>query len=542
MHELYETVLYYGAAIWKRRWPAALIAAVVCMVGWVAVILIPDSYRSSAQIYVDTSNVLQPLLRGITVGNNLAVQVRLMQRTLLTRPNLEEIARTTDYDLTAASPGAKNLLFEGIEKRTRVTASRDNLFSIGFTDTKAQRAHDVVQAMLEIFVESNIGENRVDLANAQEFIDVQIEDYEKQLQEAENELAEFRQANMDMLAGEGGFLGRATVTQEQLKLIEGEKQQLVAQRDVLRREIASVPETLPPDSFETRGPPSDTTFRLLEAESELRSLLSRFTENHPDVIATQRQVDDLLAKAATEATILAEFALSDEVSVEGPPNPLYVELKLRLIGLESVIGSLEEKANVTRKDADELGRLADDVPLIEAELKQLNRDYDVVKRQYTQLLTRRESAKLSRERDEHGGEVTYRLVEPPTVPSHPSGPNRPLLLTGVLGVAAAAGIAFSLALVLLDSSFLSMRDLRQRLNLPVYGTVSEVAGFANVASSTAGVLVLSLFVASILAVYSILMALESQVGLGSLSLETVTPELFVNSLETLRAALFRIFS
>jgi hypothetical protein len=138
--------------------------------------------------------------------------------------------------------------------------------------------------------------------------------------------------------------------------------------------------------------------------------------------------------------------------------------------------------------------------------------------------------------------VAYRLVEPPIVPIHPSGPNRPLLLSGVLGLGAVAGIAFALALVLLDSSFWSVKDLRQRINLPIYGTVSELVGFGNVAGSTAGGLVLSFFVISLAAVFSILMALERQVGLGSLSLENITPELLLNSLDALRAMLFRIFT
>ncbi len=217
-------------------------------------------------------------------------------------------------------------------------------------------------------------------------------------------------------------------------------------------------------------------------------------------------------------------------------------MKLRLIEQKSRIGSLQEKASTGRKDFEDLSHLADDVPLVEAQLKQLNRDYDVIKRRHTELLTRRELARLTRERDKRGNEVTYRLVEPPTVPIYPSGPNRPLLLSGVLGLGGVAGIGFALALVLLDSSFWNGKDLRQRINLPVYGTVSEVTGFANVASSTIGVLTLSLFVTSLLAVFLILMALERQVGLGSLSLEQMTPELLVNSLEALRAMLFRIFS
>ena len=233
MYDLYVTALYYIGAIWKRRWPACLVAAMVSFIGWAAVILIPDTYRSSAQIYVDTSNVLQPLLRGLTVQYNMAAQVQLMQRTLLTRRNLEEVARATDLDLTVSSPGEMNLLLEELLSRISVSATRSNMFFIGYTDSDAQRAHDVVQAVLAIFVESNIGQNRRELVSAQDFIEDQIENYERQLQKAENELAVFKQKNMEMIAGEGGYLGRATVTQQRLKLIELEVQQAKA-TDVIK--------------------------------------------------------------------------------------------------------------------------------------------------------------------------------------------------------------------------------------------------------------------------------------------------------------------
>jgi polysaccharide chain length determinant protein (PEP-CTERM system associated) len=543
MHDLYVTALYYVSAIWKRRWATVLIATAISIVGWIAVILIPDSYQSSARIYVDTSNVLQPLLRGMVVQSNLQAQVQLMQQTLLTRPNLQSVARTTDYDLTATTPDEMKLLIEGLQDRTVVIAERGNLFSISYTDSEAQRAHDVVVALLEIFVENNIGESRKEFDVARDFIEDQIESYERQLQEAENRLAVFQQDNMHMLSGEGGFLGRATVTQQRLKLIELELKQAIAERNVLSRELASVPEYLPPNAAVSGGPPSDASFRLLEAEAQLRSLMSRYTENHPDVIAIQRQVDELLASAEAERNALAEYAdTGDDSGVTGPPNPLYNQLKLRLIDQESRIGSLRQKVTTVSAEFADLNQLADDVPMVEAEFKQLNRDYSVLNGKHSELLASREAAKLSREREKRGDEVTYRLVEPATVPLHPSGPNRPLLLSGVLGLSFIAGIAFSLALVLLDSSFWSVKDLQQRLNMPIYGTVSEISGFANTASSSAGVLLLSLFVTALLATFSMLMMLESQVGLGSLSLESVTPDLLANSFETLRSMLFRIFS
>ena len=540
MLELYQLGIYYANAVWNRRWIALIVACIISVIGWSIILTIPDSYESRARIYVDTSNVLQPLLRGITVDNNIAAQVRLMQQTLLTDPNIEAVTRKTDYDLTATTDVELRALFDSIRERTIVSATGEDIFSITYTDSQARRAQNVVLALIDIFVESNIGESRQELDIAQDFIEQQVEIYENQLQQAENQLAAFKQNNMELLAGEGGYVGRANIVKERLRLIKQELQQAIAERNVLRRELASVPENLPFGANGTLGPPSDTSVRLLEAEARLRSLLARYTDKHPDVVSTKREVDELLAKAEAEETALAEFAVQDGVVAGGQPNPLYAELKFRLIEQESKVASLRQRVTGVSEELDEINKIADRVPIVEARLKQLNRDYDVIKRKHSELLSRRESARLSREREQRGDEVVYRLVEPPRVPIHPSGPNRPLLMSGALGLGLVAGVAFALALVLLDTSFWSVKDLKDRINLPVYGSISSTGSTSARVGSTISHLFLGLAVLGLLGVFGGLLAIERQFGLGSLSLDNLTPSVLVESLESLRQALFGV--
>src|SRR3546814_8474925 len=84
----------------------------------------PSVYQSSSRIYVDTFSVLQPLLRGIAIQNDLETQVQLMQQTLLSRPNLLEVARKTDYDLSVNSDTQMEGLLGRLENRTTVKIGR----------------------------------------------------------------------------------------------------------------------------------------------------------------------------------------------------------------------------------------------------------------------------------------------------------------------------------------------------------------------------------------------------------------------------------
>ncbi len=517
MTELFNLVFHYLNALWKRRWIVLLGAWAVAVPGWLVVASMPSVYKSSSRIYVDTSSVLQPLLRGIAVQSDLQVQVQLMKQTLLSRPNLLEIARKTDYDLTATNDAQMEVLLDSIQSRTTVGSNREDVFLIAFEDPDPQRAYDVVQALLSIFVEGNLGQTREDLDTAEEFIDRQIDDYERRLEEAEDRLATFKQEHIDVVLGEGSYLGRATMANDRMELFEQDLGVAIAQRNLLQRELQEIPETLPGELANT-GPPDDTEYRLIELEAQLRQLLSQYTEKHPDVLILQRQLDALLAKQEASRAALAASGDTagpgaSEEEVYGAPNPVYHQVKLQLIEIETEIENLRRRAATARTEAEALAAKAEEVPRVEAEFKRLNRDYDIIKTRHDQLLTRRESARMSRNRDAVGQQVQYRLIDPPSLPRQPSGPNRPLFLTTVLVFALGAGIGLGFLLVVLDTSFSTVPELREYTGLPVFGAVTDskkrTAGrFASSMALGSATLVL-------LMVFGMLLIVERQYGLDT---------------------------
>ena len=91
-------------AAWRYRWAAVALSWVVCGAGWAYVYTIPNSYEASARLYVDADAVLTPLLRGISIDSSLSSQLDVLQRTLLSRPNLEKLVSNTDLDLNVTGP------------------------------------------------------------------------------------------------------------------------------------------------------------------------------------------------------------------------------------------------------------------------------------------------------------------------------------------------------------------------------------------------------------------------------------------------------
>jgi hypothetical protein len=117
------------------------------------------------------------------------------------------------------------------------------------------------------------------------------------------------------------------------------------------------------------------------------------------------------------------------------------------------------------------------MPQMEAEFAQLNRDYDVHRKNYETLVSRRESAEMSGEMEAVAG-ADFRLIDPPRVSPQPVAPNRALLLLLAFGAALGAGMAASFVASQIWPTFIDLRSVRDTTGLPVLGAVSMIVGEA----------------------------------------------------------------
>jgi hypothetical protein len=127
-----------------------------------------------------------------------------------------------------------------------------------------------------------------------------------------------------------------------------------------------------------------------------------------------------------------------------------------------------------QRRADHLKNLVDTVPQVEAELKRLNRDYEVNKRNHEELLLRREAASMSERADVRGDDVKFRVIDPPRVPLSPSGPDRLLYMSLLLLGSLLAGVGAALALSLVRPTFDDTKSMKDITGIPVLGVISMV--------------------------------------------------------------------
>src|SRR5450756_1662814 len=133
---------------WRHRWIGVVFAWLICGAGWLFVLTVPNQYEASARLYVDADAVLTPLLRGLAVDNTVSNQLDILQRTLLSRPNLENLVSKTDLELSVNSPVDLERLVSSLSTDIKINPQTRSLFTITYRSTSAKLSYDVVQAIL----------------------------------------------------------------------------------------------------------------------------------------------------------------------------------------------------------------------------------------------------------------------------------------------------------------------------------------------------------------------------------------------------------
>jgi polysaccharide chain length determinant protein (PEP-CTERM system associated) len=485
MHDLIEQVTGLLRSMWQRRWIGLAAAWIVGIVAVGVVYRIPQKYEASARVYVDTESLLRPLLAGLAVQPNLDQQVALISRTLVSRPNVEKLIRMADMDLSTHTNAEVDALVDRVTKAITLQGNgQSNLYVISYRDSSPPRAQKVVQSLLTIFVESSLGDKRQDTQTAVKFLDDQIRNYERNLESAENRIKDFKLKYMGVAGNSQGqdYFGRVAKVSGDIEGAKLELQSAEQARDAYKKEVAGeepvfLPEpedgAVPDQEVNIRGN-SETEARIVALKRDLDTLLRKYTEQHPDVIATRRLIEQLEVQrqAELEARRKAIAALPqrrDRLPVD--QNPVYQQMKISLADAEARVAAARAKLSGLESQRRRLQDQAVRIPEAEAEYVQLNRDYDVQKRMYESLVARRESASMGKDVQDTSG-ARFRVIDPPRVSPEPVAPNRLALLGLALVASLGAGALASVGAGQLMPTFHDARSLRETTSRPILGMVS----------------------------------------------------------------------
>src|SRR5262252_450577 len=151
---------------WRFRGTAMVVAWVVCVLGWLVVLALPDTYSARARVYVDTRTRLSQVTQGIAVESNIASQAEEVRQALLGGPQLEKVARLAIPSFATATPAAQSDIVMRLRDRLDVEGTNDregaknqpaDLYTITYMDRSQEDARRVVDQLLRLFVANALG-------------------------------------------------------------------------------------------------------------------------------------------------------------------------------------------------------------------------------------------------------------------------------------------------------------------------------------------------------------------------------------------------
>jgi len=223
---------------WKlllRRFPVMALLFTLCTaLGVFTALRLPESFRTTARLLVEEPQIPINMVSS-TVRTDAIEQLDVIQQRLLTRANLIDIANKFDVydDLGTVEP---DTIVERMQQDTTIRriAGRDRatIMTISFVGRSGQVVADVVNEYVTLVLEAN-SDFRMDRAeNTLEFFEQEVETLSAELNEQSVAIASFKAENANALPENQSYrLGRQSLLQERLALLERDKRAIEAERD-----------------------------------------------------------------------------------------------------------------------------------------------------------------------------------------------------------------------------------------------------------------------------------------------------------------------
>jgi polysaccharide chain length determinant protein (PEP-CTERM system associated) len=386
---------------------------------------LPKIYETRTTIFVAPQRIPQDIVR-TTVVDDMSLRMAALAQAVLSRPYLERLIASEFKPAPTTEEEAERLV-RLIRSKVTVRVS-SGVFEIAYRDGDPERAARVVNTLADLYIQENsryrterAGETTKTL---REFATRVRTDLEAQ----ERRIAEFRAAHLYETADRQQATLQMMATRR--KDLESKEAELADAREAIRvlAEMETQAEAFPVTPA-TKSPASGGA-RVAALEREIKNLKLRYSDEHPQVKAKQRELDEVRASIradadAAPAPTIPSSSLQDD-SMKGQRE-----------AMQNQVHELEAGVQKIRAEIAMYEKRIENTPQIELQLSELSKGYDVLLGQYNGYQSKVESARSSQEIEEARKGEQFEMMEKAVPPSLPVQPV-PLV---VFGFGIAGGLA-----------------------------------------------------------------------------------------------------
>lgn len=461
----------------RRRWIVMIPFFIAMIAGIFLSIKLPKIYEASTLILIQPQRVPQNYVQSI-VSTEPSERISTLSQQVLSRTNLENIIG--EFKLFE-DPGKRLMYMEdkvkNLRKRISVNISNDrrrenDAFSISFQGKDPEMVMKVTNALASYFIDENLRIREAQAVGTSDFLDDELQSMKTRLEEVEFQLKKYRESYMGELPEQ---LDSNLRILDRLQEHLGEVQQGLSDAKIRLSAFqneAAASKNQPTTVIIDQNNQSETN-DLDRLNAQLDSLLTRYTERHPDVVSLKARIAELKKQALASAlsdSVNAESEGSDQkrpVSLSPEYRTQYKEITQEMMRLEADMEDTKKQIRIYQKRVE-------NTPKREQELLSLRRDYQNIQTTYDSLLARKLEAEIAvnMERKQKGEQ--FRILDPARRPQKPVKPNMQKLFFMVVAAGLAIGGGIIFILEYLDNSFKRPEDIEADLGLPVLCSVPQI--------------------------------------------------------------------
>ncbi len=470
----------------KHRWwlilPTVLGGLIACAVSR----YLPDRYESTAAILVEHQQVATSLVTPNTTSD-LRETLLITTDAILSRTQLLQIIH--EFNLY---PNERRRLSE--EELVGLMHSKINIrfvddagggksldeFKISYMGTSPRLAQEVTRKLTTLFIQENDKSRDRNDTDTTLFLQEKVDAAAAELKKEEEAVRDFKMSNLGALPEQQqGNLGILTGYQMQLQNDQASLTRAREDRAYMEsllthyQDLAASGAPTPGLSGTVVDPTQTIKAKLVDLRSQRAELLARYTEKYPDVVKIEEEIkesEDLLAAAQKKVPPPDAGDASKgttETADFSENNTVIAQLKSKLEANRLEIQNDETLEKQLQAQIAEYRNRLNLTPVREQQLAELNRNYDLSKKNYDDLLSRKTASELATDLDRRQQGERFRTIDQPSFPTKPAWPNHIAVALGGLAAGLALGSALVFLLAFKDHSLLTERDLTRLFSFPL---------------------------------------------------------------------------
>jgi polysaccharide chain length determinant protein (PEP-CTERM system associated) len=470
MDNAHVSPLDYVSVIRRRRWWWITPIALSIVTGWLLVRFVPKEYKSSTTLGVTAPLVSPSIVSQVMPSDNFD-RMRAIQQQLVSTPILSRVAREEQLSDVGLLRNAIEIKVPDPVANTNEVRRLDT-FVVSYTDSDPSRAQRVANRLGRVFVDENSKVRTERAEDTTMFINAQLAASQTRINDLETRLRKAKESYMGQLPEQTGanlqtIAGlRAQIVSDETAIRGERDRMMLIDRQIDAIDKNTVDEPAPGRIGDALASPE---LRVLSLQRELAAARAIYKDAHPEV----QRIQEELAYAKKEAQAAQQQPQADRLA-RLQRNPSYLSLVS-----EREVGRARIK-DLQRDQADAQGQIAryqarvEAAPMVEQQLTNIQREYDLERQQYNDLSSRQRAAVIAASVERNRSGERFEVIDPASYPTTPLKPLPLRLWLGSLLGGLVVGAGLTLLREYVDSSVHDERELRDALELPILGSIARI--------------------------------------------------------------------